>query len=134
MIPMLTRRRSEKSHTTWRPLHWTATDGNPKPSKHCRKPPRHSWCTFSRTPTSARYTRNESRSCRKTYSLRDDFVELCEMPMWLNIVWSGESLHCPVFSDGVGGVSFIPIPVRLSTCFEPYYGSMIEVGVVGGGY
>jgi hypothetical protein len=28
------------------------------------------------------------------------------------------SLHCPVFSDGVGGVILISIPVRLSTCFE----------------
>jgi hypothetical protein len=28
------------------------------------------------------------------------------------------SLHCPIFSDGVGGVPLISIPVRLSTCFE----------------
>lgn len=63
-----------KSLWTFSPQMWAPnSDGNPTPFKHCRKPPKPFWCTFSRTRICARCMRNGSRSCRRIFSSRGGF-------------------------------------------------------------
>lgn len=66
--------RYAKSVCPWHRWAQVSTAGKVKPSKHCKKPPRHSWSICSKTQIYAPFMPRESRLCKRISSLRGEYA------------------------------------------------------------